>query len=96
MDNQIYPPRNSVIVFREPFPCKEYYDGRVRKYHIKATVDDLPEQEIRIAAHQQRHIMDQLVEEDGKLTNAVVWNSSIGEFHIVEHSPQLDFFSLVE
>ena len=90
-----YPPKNSTIVFREPFPRKEWSSNQL-KYYIKVSIDDLPEQEIRIVKRQQRECMDYLIQVDLKLTNAVVDCDSQGRFTVLQHSPQTSFFDLVK
>ena len=91
----IYPPKNSTIIFKEPFFRKEL-SGRQVKYYIKAVVDDMPEQEIRVTREQQRETMDYLLKSDMKLTNAVVGCDNMCQFKVVLHSPQKDFFGLVK
>ena len=90
-----YPQRNSIITFREPFYRQEVFEDKI-KYYIRACINSDPEQEIRVAARQQREVMDLLIKQDLKLTNAVVRNSDNGLFSILDHSPQIDFFSLVK
>ena len=92
MSGAIYPPRNCTIVLREPFPRVEY--SPYKKYYIRACIDGMPEVEMRMGAEQQLSIVDKLIREDGKLLNAKVVCTD-GQFTISEHSPQVDFFSLV-
>lgn len=96
----IYPPKNSIIVFREPFPRKEWSIDRV-KYYIRTCITlqsgiELPEREIRIAAKQQMAVVDCLLKTDLKLTNAIVKNDKYKRFTIIQHSPQKDFFGLAD
>ena len=86
-----YPPRNSIITFREPFPRKNE-----NKYYIKVAVDEMPEMEIRIDSKQQKDVMDYLILVDKKLTNAVVRNDNQGRFVVEKHSPASDFFYLID
>jgi len=88
-----YPSKNSIIVFREPFYRKKISDNT--KYYIRACVNGEPEQEIIISTKQQRAVVDQLIREDRKLTNAVVGCEN-KNFVILKHSPQGDFFELVK
>ena len=90
-----YPLKNSTIVLREPFPKREW-TGSQLKYYIRATVNDTPEQEIRIVKKQQIEIMDYLILVDKKLTNAIIRCDSYGRFVVERHSPASDFFYLVD
>ena len=90
-----YPPKNSVITFLEPYPRVEKYN-RTKWYYIKACVNGLPEQEIRMDKKQQLSVVDYLLQVDGKLTGAVVDCDSQGRFVVLQHSPQSDFFELAE
>jgi len=85
-----YPEKNSVILFREPFPRK---DGD--KYIVKACVDSGHEQDIRMDMKQQKDMVDYIVKVDLKLTNAVVRCDAEGRFVLEKHSPQSDFFDKV-
>ena len=91
MSGVSYPPKNCLIIFREPFPRVEFSPDR--KLYIRAMVN-AREGELRIASQQQIQVMEQLVKEDGKLLNAVVKVEN-GKFVILKRSPQSDFFSLV-
>ena len=91
----IYPPKNSVIVFREPFFRREFSGQRVR-YYIRAIVNGMPEKEIRVVSAQQKGVMDELLRKDLKLTNAVVMNTRLGVFKVISSSPQRDFFKIVK
>ena len=88
-----YPPKNSLITFREPFYSKEW-NGYKMRYYIKASVDGGPESEMRVAARQQMELMDYILQVDLKLTNAVVDCDSQGRFTVLQHSPQGDFFDI--
>lgn len=85
-----YPPKNSIITFREPLPRKEF-SGRSIKYYIRANIAlsdiGLPEQEIRIVAKQQLDTIDALIKTDLKLTNAVVRCDNYSRFIVLQHSP---------
>ena len=101
-----YPPKNSIITFREPFPRIERYsvdrngikfiDPHSTKYYIKVSIDDQPEKEIRIDRQQQLDVIDYLISVDEKLTSAEVRCDSQGRFVVLQHSPQEDFFDLVK
>ena len=88
-----YPPKNCRIVFREPFPRTEY--SPQKKYYIKAHINGMPEQEIRIDSIGQLRFIDELIAQDRKLLNAVVICKE-GKFSLLHHSPQLDFFGVVK
>jgi len=90
-----YPPKNSLITFREPFPGKEWNGFKIR-YYIKVSVDDGPESEMRVAARQQMELMDYILQVDLKLTGATVRCDALGRFTVLQHSPQEDFFDLVK
>jgi len=90
-----FPPKNSLITFREPFPGREW-NGFKMRYYIKASVDGEPESEMRVAARQQMELMDYILQVDLKLTNAVVRCDALGRFTALVHSPQEDFFDLVK
>ena len=90
-----YPQKNSTITFREPCFRKEWTANKV-KYYIKASIDGLPEREIRIVAQQQKNTMDYLLQVDKKLINAVVKCDSYSKFTVLQHSPQKDFFDMVK
>jgi len=85
------PPKNCEITFREPFP-------RVvnMKLHIRAIIDETPEREIKIETEQQSDILAYLIRVDKKLTNAIVRADSMGRWAVLQHSPALDFFDLVD
>ncbi len=85
-----YPPRNSIIVFRESFPRKEYSGHSALKYYIKASVNGNHESEIRVSSKQQKDVIDYLIQVDLKLTNAVVRCDSYARFTVLKHS-QDDF-----
>ena len=88
-----YPPKNADIVFRQEFPRLEY--SPERKYYIRAIVNGSPEKEIRIDAVQQLAVMDKLLAKDRKLLNACI-KVIDGQFFIVTHSPQADFFEAID
>lgn len=90
-----YPPKNSIIVFREPFYRKEFSGHRALKYYIRVSVNNR-ESEIRVSSKQQKDVMDYLVQVDKKLTNAVVRCDSYARFTVIQHSPQDDFFDIVK
>ena len=103
----LYPPKNSVITFREPNYRREFSGHNSTRYYIKARITlgatevcengiALPEQEIRVSAQQQKDIMEYLLQADLKLTNAVVKCDSQGRWTVLVHSPQEDFFDLVK
>ena len=75
-------PRNCELTFREPFYRIERSPHGVR-YHIKASVNGLPEQEIRISKKQQLDVIDSLIGNDKKLLNAVVEVDESGAFSII-------------
>ena len=87
-----YPPKdNCEITFREEFPKVEYSPDK--KLYIRAVVN-AREGELRMSSQQQIRTVENLIKEDGKLLNAKVKVEN-GEFIVLEHSPQADFFSLV-
>ena len=101
-----YPPKNSVITFREPHFRREF-SVNITKYYIRACITlgatevgengiALPEQQIRVVKQQQKDIMDYLLKVDQKLTNAVVRCDSYARFTVLAHSLQDDFFDLVK
>ena len=92
----ISPPKNCEITFREPFFRKEFSGHNSVKYYIRASIDNNPEQEIRITYSQQKKIIDYILHTDLKLTNAVVKCDSYNRFTVLVHSPQEDFFDLVK
>ena len=85
---------NCTITFQEPFPRIEF--SPQKKYYVRACIDQMPEQEIRIDKKQQLNTIDFLIRADKKLLNAIVQCDSEGNFAILKHSPQDDFFDLVE
>ena len=87
-----YPPKNCEIIFREPFFRREWSVNQV-KYYIKASINGLPEQEIRIARRQQMDILDYLIKVDLKLTGAIVRCDALGRFTVIRHSPASDFLT---
>ena len=90
-----YPPKNSIITFREPYFRKEWTANKV-KYYIRASLNGLPEREIRIVAKQQKNTMDYLLQVDKKLTNAIIKCDSYSKFIVLQHSPQIDFLDMVK
>lgn len=90
-----YPSRDETteIVFRESFP-KVVYEP-YRTYYIKVSMGNGYEGQIRMKAKQQLAVIDELITRDKKILNASVISAD-GVFRILSHSPQSDFFSLVE
>lgn len=93
MTGAIYPPKNSVITFREPFYRKEFSGHSATKYYIKASINGAPEIEIRITKEQQRDVMDYLIKSDLKLTNTVVRNDAQKRFVILQHARRQIFLN---
>ena len=90
-----YPKKNTIITFLEPYPRRGTYGSRTT-YYIKASVNGLPEQETRISSRQQRETIDYLLKVDQTVLNAVVRVNENMFFSILEHSPQGNFFDLLE
>jgi len=77
------------FVFREPFPHKDPKGLRILVGKGKS------EHEILITSEKQIQVLNKLIEDDGKLLNAVV--KVVGQdFVVVKHSPQSDFFKEVD
>ena len=79
-----------IIVFREPFPVKDN-----NAYYINAIVNYKPEKNIRINDTRIQKIMDFLVKHDKKLTNAILFIHD-KHYTILKHSPQSDFFDMID
>ena len=88
-----YPSLNCVIVFREPFPRVDMYEGK-KWYYVRAIIDDQPECQIRFNKLSQLRFIDNEIIIHKKILNAVI-KCINGEFTIVSHSPQVDFFDMV-
>jgi len=91
----ISPPKDSTIIFREPYPMKRF-SGHTVKYYIRVSIDGGKECEVCIRNQKQQDLIDYLIKVDLKLTSAVVRNDTYGRFTVLRHSPQIDFFEVVE
>jgi len=89
-DNPVYPKKEDVITFLEPFP--RYMDD---KYIIDVALND-KRHVIRTKCKQHKEIIDELIKTDKKLTGATVKCTDHGEFVVISHSPQEDFFNMVK
>jgi len=87
-----FPPKNSILTFREPF--LKTVPGESVKC-ILACVDDT-ERLVKIEEEQHLDIIDYLLLTDKKLTNAVVRCDSQCRWVVLQHSPASDFFDLVK
>jgi len=56
----------------------------------------MPESDLEIEQDDQKEIVDYILEVDRKLTSAVVRCDSQKRFVVLQHSPQSDFFDMVE
>ena len=87
-----YLPTNGEITFREPFPTVRYEP--MKTYYFKVSINGMEEQEYRTRARNKIEAIDREKVLYKKLLNAKAIIKK-GKLEFTQHSPQLDFLSLV-